>query len=65
MGRFRFAQLRKDWNLAAKAPYLVITKECYEGLKDYARTRNAETGQRRVEMLAYQAKNGTTQCFDF
>ncbi len=65
MSRYRFAELRRNWNRNAKPEHKIVDASGYTALKEEARQRHAETGCRRIEMRAYECKHGYAMTFDF
>ena len=63
-GRYRFAQLRREWNRLASKEHQ-IDDYGYEGLKEYAARRHASTGHRRLEIGSHQSEDGWPHTLEF
>ena len=62
MARYRFAELRREWNRKAKSESQIRD---YQALKEEARITHSISGHRRIEMRAYEAKSGHTEALEF
>jgi hypothetical protein len=63
--RYRFAELRREWNRNAKPGHKIAGESGYEALKSEARTAHEMNGRREFEMSGFQTKTGNPVLLQF